>query len=129
MSENDGSGKRQLRLLGVGTGVAGLLVLAGALSAADLQRELVYLLGFLGVAALVLEYTQGATPGVSLGLLTGGLILWIAPYVGVDDPLFVGALLVLIGVVNTVGAGVSLYFRRLGERLGERVAPDAGEEE
>lgn len=126
MSENDegaeaDDGKRQLRLLGVGFVLSGV-VTAGLANASDPRGILVALLGFLGFAALVLEQTQGYTKGVSFGLLTGGMAVWAWPFIRTGDAGFayLGTLMVVVGLVNVAFARVGLYFRRLGERLGER---------
>lgn len=116
---DDEEGKRQLRLLGAGFVLSGAItyLLAGA---TDPRGTVVLLLGFLGVAALVLEKTQGATVGVSMGLLSGGFGVWLWPYIrsggaGYD---YLGVLMVGVGLVNVLLAPVGLYFRRLGRRLG-----------
>ena len=114
----DDDGRRQLRLLGVGFVLAGLVTL-GLANASDPRGMLVALLGF---AALVLEKTQGYTAGVSFGLLTGGIAVWAWPLIRSGDAGFtyLGMLMVMVGLVNVVFARVGLYFRRLGERIGER---------
>ncbi len=116
-------GKRQLRLVGVGFVVAGLATL-GLANASDPRGMLVAVLGFAGFAVLVLEATQGYTHGLSFGLLTGGIGVWLWPLVragsaGYD---YLGVLMVAVGVVNVLLAPVGLYFRRLGQRLGERTS-------
>lgn len=118
---DDSEGKRQLRLLGLGFVLAGAVTYALS-NAADPRSLLVVLLGFLGLAALVLERTQGVTTGVSFGLLTGGLAVWGWPVlrtgtVGYD---YLGVLMVGVGVINAVMAPIGIYFRRIGRRLGER---------
>lgn len=116
--DDDEAGKRQLRLLGVGFVVSGVLTYLLA-DATDPGGMLVLLLGFLGVGTLVLERTQGATPGVSMGLLTGGIGVWLWPYLqaGDDGFRYLGTLMVAVGLVNVLLAPVGLYFRRLGQRL------------
>lgn len=115
---DDEAGKRQLRLLGVGFVLAGVLtyLLAGA---ADPRQLLVLLLGLLGLAALVLERTQRAIAGISIGLLTGGIGVWLWPFLQTGDLgyRYVGGLMVAVGLVNVLLAPVGLYFRRLGKRL------------
>lgn len=113
---------RQLRLLGVGTVASGLLVVGVDAASTKPHGILVYGLGALGIIALVLERTQSTPVGVSLGLLTGSVIVWLWPWIsaGEFDLWFVGTMLVLVGLLNVVGSPVVLYMRRLGERLGER---------
>lgn len=120
---NGDDGRRQLRLLGVGFVLSGVLTL-GLANATDPRGILVALLGFLGFAVLVLEGTQGYTKGVSFGLLTGGIGVWAWPFIRTGDQGFtyLGVLMIVVGLVNVVFARVGLYFRRLGERLGERTA-------
>lgn len=114
-------GKRQLRLVGVGFVVAGLLTL-GLSNASDPRGLLVAILGFLGFAVLVLEATQGYTHGLSFGLLTGGIGVWLWPIIRATEAGFtyLGFLMVAVGLVNVLLAPIGLYFRRLGERLGGR---------
>lgn len=117
----DDDGKRQLRLVGVGFVLSGLVTL-GLANASDPRGMLVALLGFLGFAALVLEATQGYTHGLSFGLLTGGIGVWLWPILQAGDAgyTYLGLLMVAVGLVNVLLAPVGLWFRRLGERLGER---------
>lgn len=113
---------RQLRLLGAGTLAAGLLVVGVGTVSSRPHRVLVVGLAFLGVAALVFEGTQGATVGVSLGLLTAAAVVWLWPSVGSGetDFGFLGAMLVVVGLLNAVGAPVVVRLWQFGERLGER---------
>jgi hypothetical protein len=117
----DDDGRRQLRLLGAGFVLSGLVTL-GLANASDPRGLLVAILGFLGFAALVLEQTQGYTMGVSIGLLSGGLAVWAWPIIRTGDAGFtyLGVLMIVVGLVNVVFARVGLYFRQLGQRLGER---------
>lgn len=115
---DEGEGKRQFRLLGVGFIAAGAVIVALS-NATDPQTLLVTLLGFLGFAALVLERTQDVVPGVSFGLLTGGIAVWLWPTiragaVGYD---YLGTLVIVVGLVNVAFAPVALHVRRFGERL------------
>jgi hypothetical protein len=114
-------GTRQLRLLGVGFALAGVVTYALA-NAADPQGTLVPLLGFLGIGTFALERTQGYVSGISFGLLAGGVGVGLWPTVG--DPslgyAYLGAVLVGAGAVNVLFAPVGGYFRRLGERVGRR---------
>lgn len=120
-SDSGDDGRRQLRLLGVGFVLSGVVTL-GLANASDPRGMLVALLGFLGFATLVLEKTQGYTPGVSFGLLSGGIAVWAWPFIRSGDAGFtyLGMLMVVVGIVNIVFARVGLYFRRLGERIGNR---------
>lgn len=120
--EEDDRELRQLRLLGVGTLVGGLLAAAVAAASTKPYGILIVTLGFMGIAALVFEQTQGATVGVSLGLLTSGVVVWLWPYIGSTETsfVFVGAMLALVGAVNVVAAPVTLRLRQYGERLGGR---------
>lgn len=117
----------QLRLLGAGTLVGGLLVVAVATASTKPYNILVVTLAFVGIASLVFEKTQGATVGVSIGFLTSGIIVWLWPYISTADVdfVFTGMILSLVGVVNLVAAPVTLRLRQFGERLGGR--SDGGE--
>jgi hypothetical protein len=118
---DNSEGKRQLRLLGLGFVLAGAVTYALS-NANDPRSLLVVLLGFLGLAALVLERTQSVTSGVSFGLLTGGFAVWAWPFLraGTAGYDYLGVLMVGVGVINAVMAPIGIYFRRLGRRLGER---------
>lgn len=114
-------GTKQLRLLGVGFALGGVVTYALA-NAADPQGLLVPLLGFLGIGTFVLERTQGYVSGVSFGLLAGSVGVGLWPTVG-DPSLgygYLGGVLVGAGIVNVLFAPVGGYFRRLGERAGRR---------
>jgi len=115
----DDSQKRQLRRLGVSTVISGLLVVAAARVFADPYEILVGGLGFLGIAVLVFEYTEGLETGFSLGFITSGLIVWIYPIFTSDtDYVFTGVLLVLLGAVNVLFPPFALFFQNIGRRLG-----------
>ena len=117
--EGDARQKRQLRRLGVSTAISGLLVVAAAQVLADPYEALVGGLGFLGIAVLVFEYTEGLETGLSLGFITSGLIVWIYPIFTSDtDYVFTGVLLLLLGVVNVVFPPFALFFQNIGKRLG-----------
>jgi hypothetical protein len=115
------TGTRQLRLFGVGFAFAGAVTVALG-NAASPGSVLVPLLGFSGVGAYVLEKTQGYEPGISFGLLIGGMAVALWPTVG--DPTlgyaYLGSILLGAGVVNVLVAPVGGYFRRLGERAAGR---------
>lgn len=112
----------QLRLMGVGTLVSGMLVTVVGTGSSKPYGILIVTLGFLGISALVLEQTQGATTGISIGFLTGGVIVWLWPYIGTADTdyAFMGILLAVVGLLNVVAAPITLRLRRFGERLGNR---------
>lgn len=113
--------KRQLRLLGAGFIASGLVTLLLA-NGENPGTTLVFLLGFVGFAGIVLERLQGITPGFSFGLVTGGISVWAWPYLAVAgvDYAYLGSLMVGVGLVNVLLAPIGLWFRRLGERLGEK---------
>ena len=126
--EGDARQKRQLRRLGVSTAISGLLVVAAAQVFADPYEPLVGGLGFLGIAVLVFEYTEGMETGLSLGFITSGLIVWVYPiFTSETDYLFTGVLLVLLGVVNVVFPPFALFFQNVGRRLGGRGKDGKGE--
>jgi hypothetical protein len=114
--------RRQLRLLGTGTAVCGLVTILVAAVSTRPYGILVFGFGAIGVMTLVFERTQGARVGLSLGFLTASVIVWLWPILGEgsSDFTFLGVMLVLIGLLNIVATPIALYFRRLGERLGER---------
>ncbi|WP_435197207.1 hypothetical protein [Natronomonas sp. EA1] len=114
--------KRQLRLLGGGFVASGAITLLLA-NGEDPAGTLVFLLGFVGFAGIVLERLQGVTPGFSFGLVTGGIAVWAWPFLSpttATDYAYLGSLMVGVGLVNVVLAPIGLWFRRLGERLGEK---------
>ncbi|MFC7226625.1 hypothetical protein N0B31_04360 [Salinirubellus salinus] len=127
-TEGDERQKRQLRRLGVSTAVSGLIVVAAAQVLPDPYEVLVGGLGFLGIAVLVFEYTEGLETGLSLGFITSGLIVWVYPiFTNETDWLFTGVLLVLLGVVNVVFPPFALFFQNIGRRIGG--GKEKGEEE
>lgn len=116
-----GAGKRQLRLLGLGFALAGVITY-GLANATDPQGMLVPLLGFAGIATFVLERTQGYVSGVSFGLVAGSVGVGLWPVIG-DASLgydYLGSVLVGAGVVNVLFAPIGEYFRRMGQRAGNR---------
>ena len=118
-NEGDERQKRQLRRLGVSTAISGLLVVAAAQVLSDPYEPLVGGLGFIGIALLVFEYTEGLETGLSLGFITSGLIVWVYPiFTNETDWLFTGVLLVLLGLVNVVFPPFALFFQNIGKRLG-----------
>lgn len=113
---------RQLRRLGISTLISGAGVIAGAVVFPDPFDPLVGGLGFLGIAVLVFEYTEGYEPGFSLGFLLSGLIVWLAPRVGTAPAYrFTGGVLVFVGLVNMTFPQFTVYFQRRGGRVVERL--------
>jgi hypothetical protein len=130
LANRDAAQKRQLRRLGISTVVSGLLVVAAARLLTDPYEVLVGGLGFLGIAVLVFEYTEGLETGLSLGFITSGLIVWIYPIFTSDtDYQFTGILLVLLGVVNVLFPPFALFFQNIGRRLGGGRKEKDGESE
>jgi hypothetical protein len=116
-SGTDNQGTRQLRLFGVGFALAGAVTVALA-NAASPGSILVPLLGFAGLSSYVLEKTQGYEPGISFGLIIGGIAVSLWPTFGAPSLGYgyLGSILLGAGVVNVLVAPVGGYFRRLGER-------------
>ncbi|MFB6205919.1 MAG: hypothetical protein ABEJ05_05255 [Haloglomus sp.] len=111
---------RQMRLMGVGSAIAGLLVLAAGAVATAPYEPIVGVLGFLGIAAMVFEYTENVQRGVSIGILVSGVLVWLYPVLvppSQGSPIFLGALLVAAGIFNYVFTDVTERFRQFGERL------------
>jgi len=114
--------KRQMRLMGVGSVVAGLLVLGAASVWESPYEPMVGILGFLGIAAMVFEYTENAQRGVSLGFLVSGVLVWLYPVVvppSQGSPLFLGALLAMAGVFNFVFGQFAGRLQEFGASLGK----------
>lgn len=109
--------RRQLRRVGYGIAVAGVLTGVVALGSTRPAPFVVYGLLGLAVAVFVLESLEFGASGTALGLLLGSFGGWLWPRVEGGSYLSLGALLVVIGLVN---AAVTPYFRALGERLAER---------
>jgi uncharacterized protein YjeT (DUF2065 family) len=112
--------ERQLRRLGAGTVISGLLVVLASRISADPFEPMVGILGFLGIAAIVFEYTENAQRGVSLGFLASGVLVWIYPVIvppSEASPVFVGLILVFAGLFNIVFTSV---IKRLQDLLGGR---------
>jgi hypothetical protein len=117
--EETATQKRQLRRLGATTAVGGLLTIAAAQVFVDPYEPLVGGLGFLAIATLVFEYTEGLQSGLSLGFITAGVIIWVYPILASPvDYTFAGVLLVLLGALNVVFPPFALFFQNLGRRLG-----------
>jgi hypothetical protein len=127
MADDDGgeatrdSKRRKLRLLGGSTVLSGLLTVGAARVFADPYDPLVFGLGFLAVATMVFEYTEGRPVGLSLGFLTAGVIVWLLPVLSPEASYaFTGVVLVLFGLLNVVFPPFALFFSDLGRRLARR---------
>jgi hypothetical protein len=113
--------QRQLQLMGVGSIVAGLIVLAASTVSSAPYEPLVGVFGFLGIAAMVFEYTEGIQRGVSLGFLVSGVLVWLYPVVVPPSQAsvgFLGALLTMAGVFNIGFSRISGRLQAFGARLG-----------
>jgi uncharacterized membrane protein HdeD (DUF308 family) len=122
--------KRQMRLMGVGSVIAGLLVLVAAQVTEAPYEPMVGILGFLGIAAMVFEYTENVQRGVSLGFLVSGVLVWLYPVVvppSQASPVFLGALLAMAGAFNFVFGQFADRLQQLGARLGGEGEEDAEE--
>ncbi|MEF8843432.1 MAG: hypothetical protein V5A62_17705 [Haloarculaceae archaeon] len=128
MADEDGDGqateesqRRKLRLLGTGTVLSGLLTVGASRVFADPYDPVVFGLAFLTVATMAFEYTEGRPAGLSLGFLTGGVIVWLLPVLSPEASFaFTGAILVLFGLLNVVFPPFALFFSNLGRRLARR---------
>lgn len=126
MAEEEGDGtadsqRRKLRLLGATTALSGLLAVGASRVFADPYDPLLFGLAFLTIATMVFEYTEGRPAGLSLGFLTAGVIVWLNPVLGSEASYaFVGAILVLFGLLNVVFPPFALFFSNLGRRLARR---------
>ena len=109
--------EKQLRLVGYGIAVSGVLTVIVGLASTRPHGILVFGLGALAIAMLVFERTQGGTVGLSLGFLTGSIGVWVWPHLDGGSYPLLGVLLVAVGVLN---AELTPYFRRFGERMAER---------
>jgi uncharacterized membrane protein HdeD (DUF308 family) len=113
--------RRQMRLMGVGSVIAGVFVLVAAQVSAAPYGPMVGILGFLGIAMMVFEYTENMQRGVSLGFLVSGVLVWLYPVVvpsSQASPTFLGALLAMAGVFNVGFAQVADRLQAFGARLG-----------
>jgi len=122
--------KRQMRLMGVGSVIAGLLVLVAGIINEAPYEPLVGILGFLGIAAMVFEYTENVQRGISLGFLVSGVLVWLYPVVvppSQASPVFLGALLAMAGVFNVVFGQFTDRLQEFGARLGGGGDEDAEE--
>ena len=130
MADEDGNGdgdastdaqRRKLRLIGISTGLSGLLTVGASRVFADPYDPLVFGLGFLTIATMVFEYTEGRPVGLSLGFLTGGVIVWLLPVLSpAASYAFTGVILVLFGLLNVVFPPFAMFFSNLGRRLARR---------
>lgn len=113
--------RRKLRLLGISTVLSGLLTVGAARAFADPYDPIVFGLGFLTVATMVFEYTEGRPADLSLGFLTGGVIVWLLPILSPEASYtFAGVVIALFGLVNVVFPPFALFFSDLGRRLARR---------
>ncbi len=111
--------RRQFRLVGSGIALAGVTTMVVASVSTQPHGILVVGLGFAAVATLVLERTQGAVAGLSLGIMTGAIGVWLWPILEPDGSyLFAGTLLTIVGIVNVLLAPISQYFQNAGKRFG-----------
>lgn len=109
--------QKHLRLVGYGIAASGLLTVLAAYASTRPHGILVWGLGGLAVAALVLEFTQGGASGLSLGLLTGSFGVWMWPHLDGGSYYVLGVMLFAVGALN---AALTPQFRRLGKRLADR---------
>lgn len=106
--------REQLRRVGYGIAVAGVLAALVALISTDPGPIVVYGLLAVAIGTFVLESIEGGASGLSLGLLVGSFGGWLWPKVDGGSYLALGGTLVVVGLVN---AAVTPYFRELGKRL------------
>ncbi|MES3517353.1 MAG: hypothetical protein PPP58_06795 [Natronomonas sp.] len=111
--------RRRYRLLGAGIVLSGLSVLGVDAVTMDPYGILVVGLGTLAVGALVFERLQGGQVALSAGLLVGFVGAWAWPALDGGSLRLLGGLLIAVGVVYAALSSVSVYFRRLGERLAD----------
>lgn len=109
--------RKHLRLVGYGIATSGLLTLLVVHASTRPHGILVWGLGGLAVATLVLEVTQGGARGLSLGFLTGSFGVWMWPYLDGGSYYVLGVMLFAVGALN---AALTPQFRQLGERLADR---------
>ncbi|MFT4883571.1 MAG: hypothetical protein ACI8U4_001080 [Natronomonas sp.] len=109
--------RKQLRLVGYGITIAGVLTYLVAYFSTRPYEILVFGLAGLAIAMLVFEKLEGGAMGVSLGLLTGSFGVWLWPQLVGGDIFVLGYMLVLAGLANVL---LTPYFRDIGERLAER---------
>lgn len=109
--------QEQLRLVGVGIVLSGLLTVLVAWISTRPHGILVFGLAGLAIGWFVLEQVQGGATGLSLGLLTGSFGAWLWPQLEGESYLFLGVLLVTVGALNTV---LTPAFHRFGARLAGR---------
>lgn len=109
--------REQLRLVGVGIVLSGLLTVLVAWISTRPHGILVFGLAGLAIGWFVLEQVQGSATGLSLGILTGSFGAWLWPELGGESYLVLGALLVAVGVLNAV---LTPAFHGFGARLAGR---------
>lgn len=120
-AEAAASQRRKLRLLGTSTILSGFLTIGATRVFPDPYDALVFGLAFLTIATMVFEYTEGRPAGLSLGFLTGGVIIWLLPILSPQASFeFAGVVLVLLGLLNVVFPPFAMFFGDLGRRLARR---------
>jgi hypothetical protein len=116
--ETDERQRKQLRRVGYGIAVSGILTALVALVSTNPGPIVVYGLLAVAIGTFVLESIEGGSAGgLSLGLLVGSFGGWLWPRIDGGSYLALGGTLVVVGLVN---AAVTPYFRELGERLAGR---------
>lgn len=105
----------RVRRLGYGLMAAGLLTLGVVQTALPAARTAGILIGFLALAALVLERTQGTTKGFGFGMVTAllGVLIW--PRLGATEFAQLGRVLLLAGALNAVAAPLFARLQMFGE--------------
>lgn len=109
----------RVRRLGYGLMIAGLVTLGVARTALPAARTTGVLLGFLAIAALVLERTQGTTKGFGFGMVTAvvGVFLW--PRLGGREFAQFGRVLLLAGALNAVAAPLFARLQAFAEGVAD----------
>jgi hypothetical protein len=119
--ETAASQRRKLRLLGSSTILSGLITIGAAQVFPEPYDPVLFGLAFLTIATMVFEFTEGRPAGLSLGFLTGGVIIWLLPVLSPQASFtFAGVVLVLLGLLNVVFPPFAMFFGDLGRRLARR---------
>lgn len=121
----DGSGspteaerqRKRLRLVGAGIAVSGVLTVLVATISTRPHGILVFGLAGLAVGWFVLEQLQGGVTGLSLGLLTGSMGVWLWPHLEGESYVVLGGLLVATGALHAI---LAPQFHSLGARVADR---------
>jgi hypothetical protein len=109
--------QQNLRRVGYGIALSGVLTLVVAAVSTRPHGILVWGLGGLAVTMLVLEAIEGGARGYSLGFLTGSFGVWLWPQLDGGSYYGLGLMLLVVGALN---AALTSQFRRLGKRLAGR---------